>query len=410
MSLLNQVLQDLDERMPSDDRQPIRLSVAPSGKHHVDAVGVDSGPERARLLVGFLVIAAFVAAVWAFYPTDERPGSHRVVDLPLPAPAMAANETMSREAPVSPVVLNDSADRHTQHEPGAPSSILVSAAEKPAPEVTAGAKRLSVSEPTGLAPAPVPDEMASAEAGAASGNPDEPQPAGFPNKAKVDYLPLRNTELPTFETSAPKPDANRLTTDAKVKTAKSPVPQSLEEVRGEIELGELSFAEYLLQQRLRGAPTDREARELLIGLMLRGERYDAAMQQLDEGLHHDPGNIKFSLIKARILAQSGRDEVAIRILESAPSSRTGRVERLQMLGALYQKQSRYEQARDNYRALLNLQPSAGPAWVGLALSLDGLGDPAAHEAYARALRIGGLPAAAEEYARQRIVQTGSRVD
>jgi tetratricopeptide (TPR) repeat protein len=261
-----------------------------------------------------------------------------------------------------------------------------------------------------LAPAPVPDEVASAEAGAASGNPDEPQPAGAPHKAKVDYLPLRNTELPTFETSAPKPDANRLTTDTKVKTATSPMPKSLEEVRREIELGELSFAEYLLQQRLRGAPVDREARELLIGLMLRGERYDAALQQLDEGLHHDPGNIKFSLIKARILAQSGQDEAATRILESAPPSRTGRVERLQMLGALYQKQSRYEQARDNYRALLNLRPSAGPAWVGLALSLDGLGDPAAHEAYVRALRLGGLPAAAEEYARQRIVQTGSKVD
>ena len=396
MSLLNQVLQDLDERMPSDDRQPIRLSVAPPVKHHADAVGGDSGPERVRLLVGLAVIAAFVAAVWAFYPADERPGSHRVVDLPLPAPSVAANDTMSRETPALPVALKDSADHPANHEQDAP--------------LTAGAKRLSVSEPAGPAPAPVPDEMASAEAGAASDKPEEPQPAGAPHKAKVDYLALRNTELPSFETSAPKPDANRLTTDAKVKTATSPMPKSLDEVRREIELGELSFAEYLLQQRLRGAPADREARELLIGLMLRGERYDAAMQQLDEGLHHDPGNIKFSLIKARILAQSGQDEAAIRILESAPPSRTGRVERLQMLGALYQKQSRYEQARDNYRALLNLQPSAGPAWVGLALSLDGLGDPAAHEAYVRALRLGGLPAAAEEYARQRIVQTGSKVD
>jgi MSHA biogenesis protein MshN len=410
MSLLNQVLQDLDERMPSDDRQPIRLSVAQPVKHPADAVGGDSGSERVRLLLGLLVIAAFVAAVWVFYPADERPGSHRVVDLPLPAPSVAASATLARETPAVPVAPNDSADGHTQHEPGAPSSVPVSAMEKPSPEAAASAQELSVSQPAGPAPAPVPDEKAYAEAGAAFGHADEPQPARSPQKSQVDYLPLRNTQLPTFETSAPKPDAKRSTTDARVKTAKSPAPQSLEEIRREIELGELSFAEYLLQQRLRGAPADREARELLIGLMLRGERYDAAMQQLEKGLDHDPGNIKLSLIKARILAQSGQDEAAIRILESSPPSRTGRVERLQMLGALYQKQSRYEQARDNYRALLNLQPSAGPAWVGLALSLDGLGDPAAHEAYARALRLGGLPAAAEAYARQRIVQTGSKVD
>jgi len=407
MSLLNQVLQDLDERMPSEDRQPIRLSVTPPVKHSVDAVRGETGPEGTRLLVGLLVIAAFVAVVWAFYPADERPGSHRVIDLPLPAPPVAANESMPREIPALPVTLKESTDRYARHEPEAPSSVPVSAIEKPVPEVKAGAKGLSVSEPAGLAPAPIPVEMESAEAGVVS---DDPLPAGGPHKGTVDYLPLRNTELPTFETSAPKPDAKRLTTDAKVKTATSPAPQSLEEVRREIELGELSYAEYLLQQRVRGASDDREARELLIGLMLRGERYDAAMRQLDEGLRHDPGHIKFSLIKARILAQSGQDEGAIRILESSPPSRTGRVERLQMLGALYQKQSRYEQARDNYRALLNLQPSAGPAWVGLALSLDGLGDPAAHEAYTRALRFGGLPAAAEEYARQRISQTGSKVD
>jgi Flp pilus assembly protein TadD len=386
------------------------LSVAAPPKHYADAAGGDSSPERMRLLVGFAVIVAFVAAVWTFYPGDERTQSHRVVTLPLPEPAVAAQQSIPRETPALPITLKDSADRHPSPERDAPLTALVSATYEPAAEGTVVAKRQFVSEPAGPAPAPVPDEMASAETGAAFGNRVEPLPESTPHKAKVDYLPLRNTELPTFETSAPKQDVARLTTDTKVKTATSPMAQSLDEIRREIELGELSFAEYLLQQRLRGAPDDREARELLIGLMLRGERYDVAMQQLDEGLHHDPGNIKFSLIKARLLARSGQDEAAISILESSPPTRTGRVERLQMLGALYQKQSRYEQARDSYRALLNLNPSAGPSWVGLALSLDGVGDPAANEAYGRALRLGGLPAAAEEYARQRISQTGSKVD
>jgi len=410
MSLLNQVLQDLDERMPSDDRQPIRLSIAPPVKHHVDAVGGEPEPLRARLLLGLLIAAAVVAAVWAFYPADQLPGSHRVIDPTVQAPPVTANESMPREIQPVPVELKESADRRTRHEPDAQSSDSVGATEKAAPQVKAAAKGASASEPEGPAPASVSVEVEPAEAGAVSAYSDESLQAGDAHEGKIEYLPLRNTELSTLETSAPKRDTKRLTADTKVKTATTPMRQSLEEVRHEIELGELSYAEYLLHQHLRGLPDDRQARELLVGLMLRGERYDAAMRQLDEGLRHAPGHAKFSLIKARLFAQSGQDVAAIRILESSPPARMGRVERLQMLGALYQKQSGYEQARDSYRALLNLNPSAGPAWVGLALSLDGLGDPAAHEAYTRALRFGGLPAAADEYARQRVGQMGPEVD
>ena len=74
-----------------------------------------------------------------------------------------------------------------------------------------------------------------------------------------------------------------------------------------------------------------------------------------------------------MLAQDGETDEAIKILEGAPAASRGRAERLQMLGALYQQQSRYEDALQSYRALLSLTPDAGPAWVGLAISLDGLG-------------------------------------
>ena len=47
---------------------------------------------------------------------------------------------------------------------------------------------------------------------------------------------------------------------------------------------------------------------------------------------------------------------------------------------------------------------------GLIIILDGLGDSAALEAYGRALWFGGLPAAAESYARQRVSQLELTVD
>ena len=75
-----------------------------------------------------------------------------------------------------------------------------------------------------------------------------------------------------------------------------------------------------------------------------------------------------------------------------------------MLGALNQQLARYEQAEASYRALLELTPASPAAWAGLGLSLDGMGAPAAHEAYLQALELGNLPAAADAYVRQRVAE------
>jgi MSHA biogenesis protein MshN len=222
-----------------------------------------------------------------------------------------------------------------------------------------------------------------------------------------DYLPLRNTRLPPSEKEKPQGVRHGTHSSVNVKTAKKSVPQPLVAVREAIADGELATAEYLLRQRLDAAPADREARELLIGLMLRGARYDDVGEQLDLGLSHYPGHIKFVLIKARLLAQAGEVDVAVRLLEDASASSDGKVERLQMLGALYQQQLNYQKALDSYQSLLELAPDAGPVWVGLAISLDALGDAGALDAYRRALRLGGLPAAAEQYSLRRTRQLES---
>ena len=405
MSLLNQVLQDLDDRAPLGEGQPIRLSVAPAVERIVDTEKDGDRSDRLRLLIGLAVVAAFAAAVWAFYPAGRISVEKRVPDPPLAMPAVPAAQRVAPENPVVPVTPEDSADHDAGQETQASLPPHSSPVEKEMSRETAGA-----SVPRPAAAAPVPMQTVLLEAAPQRGEPDKVLPASTAEPAPTDYLPLRNTGLPLVDTPRPRTNSGKLATGVKVKTASLPEPQSLQEIRHEIDLGELSYAEYLLQQRLREVSGDRQARELLIGLMLRGERYATALQQLDQGLSRDPGHIKFVLIKARLLAQSGETAKAIQILESAPSSQTGRPERLQMLGALYQQQSRYQAAEKTYRTLLDLTPSAGPAWVGLAISLDGMGDPAAREAYARALRLGGLPATADAYARQRVGQLESEID
>jgi len=107
------------------------------------------------------------------------------------------------------------------------------------------------------------------------------------------------------------------------------------------------------------------------------------------------------IIPAAILAAASFTAQATELLESITAQRPAGREALQMLGALYQQQQDYAAAIMVYRRLVSAAPDAGAAWVGLAIALDGQGRGGALDAYRRALSLGGLPPAAERYARQR---------
>lgn len=402
MSLLNQMLQDLDDRAPPGEPQPVRLSVASAANTPTTDQDGD-GPDWVRVGAGGAVVVAFVAAVWFFYGTDKAHSNGQASVQTAIGPTVSAVRNAPVSAPASTVKsaevrVADSADA-SGPQPAiavAPPTVQIKTADR---EVRLGRQ----SEPAvSEVPSAVPVMAPPADQRETDADPSEP--------TAVAYLPLRNTELPIKEQAAPEAVDTTPKAGISVKTPKAPQLHAAERARLAIGQGELSEAESILQRQLRRAPGDKEARELLVGLMLRGERYDAVAEQLDEGLKRHPGHVKFSLIKARLLAQFGEMAAATEILEQSKPSATGRVERLQMLGALYQQQSRYNQAIDSYRQLLELIPSAGTAWVGLAISLDGLGDTAALQAYERALRLGGLPAAADSYARQRVSQLELGVD
>ena len=402
MSLLNQVLQDLEDRSPVEHKRPLRLAAAAPTDGPSSVAFDQKQPTRRLLLSGIAVILAFVVAVWVFYPAgdpgDAEPGAVKPA-LAAAAESIKQSATSPRPAPPEPDTVTASREptKAVAADPEAtvqPEQGAIANAEAKTPAVTA---RPYSREP---APANPSSDPVSPPLG-----PDRPADAvSSSSKVPVDYLVLRNTQPPPETRSPKKVDKGIPSKSSSVKTAKPVAPRPLDEVREEIELGELSYAEYLLHEHLRAAPADGEARELLIGLMLRGERNDTAMVQLDRGLKHEPGNAKFILIKARLLAQSADMQGALQVLEATPAEGAGEVQRLQMLGALNQQLARYEQAEASYRALLELNPASAAAWAGLGLSLDGMGAPAAYEAYRQALELGNLPAAADAYVRQRVAE------
>ena len=292
-------------------------------------------------------------------------------------PAAAIASTTDRAAGSS----NDGAE---------PAAIVPdSTAVEPPGRTVDGQPVTEASGPLTLEPAPI--EWPKRNAGGTDG-------AGLDDR-QMAYLPLKNAGPPAGQAA---PD-----TPTKVKVQSGDRLKPNERARRQIEAGELSAAEETVTQRLAARPGDREARELLVGMMLRGGRYVQALEAINAGLRHHPDHRKFLLIKARLLAQSGDTDGAVTLLEGRLAEGEGSREALQMLGALRQQQGHYDEAVAVYRRLVERAPTTGPAWVGLAIGLDALGDPGALEAYTRALSLGGLPEAAARYARQRRAELGS---
>ena len=378
MSLLNQVLQDLDARAPAAVHHPVRRAEASAVVDPDEESLFQRRPDWRQLLIWSLVGAAVMLWAWRFFAVSNTSDVPTATAIELPPAAVAQPPVAAVDLTPS---LNTSAGRST---------VVLRAADEPKPSAAAEVTR----PPVPAEVSPIAQDQTAAPAVAE----DDSTPSG-------PFLPLRNTVLPqaadTPATSGPSPATGE------IKIAKSAVVAPLADARMAIARGDLAEAETFLQQHLQHASSDLAARELLIGLMLRGNRYTAAIVQLDQGLMHHPRHLKFVMIKARLLAQSGDTAAAIQLLERSPVAGRDGVQLRQMLGALYQQQGRYEEAVENYRTLLAFTPGAGPAWVGLAISLDALGDAEASDAYRRALVLGGLPVPAAAYARQRIVQLGA---
>jgi MSHA biogenesis protein MshN len=220
---------------------------------------------------------------------------------------------------------------------------------------------------------------------------------------KVDLLPLRNDTL--ADTPAPKAPTGAAESSVKTKSSQhASAPTSLVRARAAIDAGELAEAERLLRTHLDHQARDKVARELLVGLMLRGERHEEAMAQIDAGLRQYPEHAVFKLIKARLLAESGNGSAAVALLEHGQFPDHLATQHRQMLGALYQKQGRFDDAAAQYRLLIARQPRSAEGWVGLAISLDAQGHRDAGAAYRHALALGRLPMAADSYARRRLAE------
>lgn len=368
MSLINQMLKDLDARHESEVRNQLHREVRP--------LPAASGQRRLRpVLAGSLLLVVLAAGAWLAYD--------RVAVTPSPAPAAVP------PAAVATAVVAPLAAAPEQSAPAAP--ISPPAAAEP-----------EASPPSSVASA-VPDENSGLKLAAVLDNPPSEPPRRPPPRAA--QAAERGAEkVPTLAPPAPEPVRSR-------EAAAKPLPAPLVEKTAAVKsAGERAEADYrralvlvgnarsgeavdLLLDSLRQDGGHVASRQLLARLLIEQRRHDEAMAILAEGLAAQPGQIQWAMMLARLQVDRGDLGAAARTLQGSQAFATGNADYQGFAGFVAHRQGRQKESAEFYQAAVRITPGEGRWWFGLGLALEADQRAAeARDAFLRARASGTLNA------------------
>lgn len=140
-----------------------------------------------------------------------------------------------------------------------------------------------------------------------------------------------------------------------------------------LQQGRVAEAQDLLRKVLDTNPRHGDARQMLVGLMVDARHHPEAMALLQEGLRLAPEQSGFRMTLARLQVESGDLDAGVATLEQGLKSGSVDPEYQGFYAALLQRQGRHDEAVQYYLAALNADP-AMPTWlVGIGISLEQVG-------------------------------------
>ena len=150
-------------------------------------------------------------------------------------------------------------------------------------------------------------------------------------------------------------------------------------------------------------PHHHPAREALASILLRLDRGEEAEALLDDGLMLKSAYAPFAKLKARALAMRGAVPEALELLGPLQTRSAEDPEYHALMAALHQRQGEHAEALTYYRRVLRWQSDKAVWWMGLGISLESESRPQeALAAYRAASVLGGLGEDSRRYIGERI--------
>ncbi|MFN0039751.1 MAG: tetratricopeptide repeat protein [Burkholderiales bacterium] len=385
MSLINQVLQDLEKRHASG---PALKSLPPQ----VRAVPAFSG-NGGRKAVLVIVLALVAALAWIIYiqhgadgPTRHTESMPIRVPPPLakePSAPLPATEAAIKEPQFNPVSrLSDGLEKVSPRE--AVATKPPASRKKPPPAKTLSTESIGAPAPavqTGSLPASPAEIVLALTA-------DTPLPAlDVPAKRAAPGQGAGAGEAPSVA-QVPVPDPGLPTINKQMRELTSMERAELAFRKGAAQLqeGRANVAELAFRDALKEDAQHASARQALLGLLLESGRSSEAEQLLRDAIELNPRQPRYAMMLARI--QTGRGDVSggINTLAAALPYVQSDADYFAFLAALLQKEGRHREATDYYRAALHTVPGNGIWMMGMAISLRAANlIPEARDAFQRAL-------------------------
>jgi MSHA biogenesis protein MshN len=399
MSLINQMLQDLEKRRASGAERgalPDQVRVLP----REELRGMPWWP--IGIAVAVVVIALLAWQFNARAPSGSSELATRTqTDKQLPATSLMPGSPASRlaldleRAPSaaartparSGAVVSDTApQRNLAHAPLTTTTVVApepAVTPKSAPAVAESAKSATeTSKPASIAP------VAATAA---------PAKSAITASRTIEVLPE------TKEQAA----MGNLQIDKRSQTL---TPQQLaeneyREAVNFLNQGRLADAQEGFRRALERNPAHVGARQGLFGLLLDARKNAEAEQLLQDGLKLNPNQPGFAMALASLQYERSDIAGAIETMQrSAPAAQSS-PDYLARLAGLLQRQSRHKEAIDSYQAALRLAPGSGVWQMGLGISLQALNrNGEAQEAFRRARNSNTLNPELQAFVDQRLKQ------
>lgn len=354
MSLINQVLQELEKRHASE---PELKSLPP----HVRAVPRVPPGMRTPVIAGLVLLAGAVAAFVYFsgLPDHASRTQAAATRRPNPDPAPAFQPAASEAEPAVQAALLAPVSRLSDELSFVPGPAAAPArVEKPG-----AAGRV---EKTGMAMS------------AAASPPSEP--------ARAESPPVVAEPLPATVAAEPGPVAGASTSQAVAPAAAEDNPPAIDKQMrqmtareraetvfrkgiAQLQDGRVNTAETSFRDALNEDPSHIGARQALVGLLLDGGRGNEAEQLLRRALEQNPRQPRHAMMLARLEVERGEVAGAINTLVGTLPYIQPDADYYAFLAALLQREGRHREAIDYYRAALRVVPGNAVWMMGLGISL-----------------------------------------
>ena len=169
--------------------------------------------------------------------------------------------------------------------------------------------------------------------------------------------------------------------------------------------GRLVEAQDSFRQALQHNPLHAGARQGLFGLLVDAKRTTEAEQLLKDGLKLNANQPGLAMALARLQLDRADANAAIETLQASAASAQNSPDYLAFFAGLLQRQSRHREAVEQYLAALRLAPNSGVWLMGLGISLQALGrNTDAQDAFRRARASNTLNPDLQAFVDQRLRQ------